>query len=91
MGLQRSFYTLVLLAASSLVAQEYRATIAGLVMDPSGAPITGAQVEVISVERNVSYSGETNESGRYLTRFLPPGQMCIRDSGLAVCMRTAFW
>lgn len=77
MGLKQSLYALLLCAATSLVAQEYRAAISGLVTDPSGAPITGAQVEVTSVERNVSYKGETNESGRYLTRFLPPGEYTL--------------
>ena len=70
----RLLLTCVSLFFATLFAQEYRATISGLVTDPSGAPIAGARVEAISVERNISYEGVTNEAGRYLTRFLPPGQ-----------------
>jgi hypothetical protein len=56
-----------------LQAQEFRGTISGLVTDPSGAPVAGARVIVTSLERNVAYDAETNETGYYLTRFLPPG------------------
>jgi hypothetical protein len=69
----RSFLLLVV-ALIPLMGQEYRATISGQVTDPSGAPVVGAKVEVTSVERKVAYETETNDAGRYVTRFLPPGQ-----------------
>ena len=63
-------FVLVILGLS---AQEFRATISGLVTDPAGAPVVNAKIVVRSVERDVAYESTTNESGRYLTRFLPTG------------------
>lgn len=71
--LRRAFLTLVL-AACPLTAQEFRATISGLVTDPAGAPVAGARVVVISVERNIPYETETNDTGFFVSRFLPPGE-----------------
>jgi len=60
--------------AGSLGAQEFRATISGIVTDPAGAPVAGARVVATSVERNIPYETETNETGLFVTRFLPPGE-----------------
>jgi hypothetical protein len=59
------------------LAQEYRATVSGLVSDPSQAPVAKARVSITSVERKVRYETETNEAGLYLTRFLPPGEYTL--------------
>lgn len=58
-------------------AQEFRANITGTVTDPSGAPVAAARVEARSTERQVLYSGVTNDAGLYLIRFLPPGTYSI--------------
>ncbi|MCX6590418.1 MAG: TonB-dependent receptor [Acidobacteria bacterium] len=73
-------------------AQEFRATITGLVTDPSGAPVAGAKVEVRSVERQSVFETETNESGRYLTRFLAPGDytLAVTKDGFKKAVREAF-
>lgn len=68
-----NFISVLAVLSSTLLAQEFRAAITGSVTDPSGAPIAGARVEVVSVERAVKYESETNEQGIFLTRFLPPG------------------
>jgi hypothetical protein len=70
----------LLLAISSLAlwGQEFRATVGGLVSDPSGAPVPGVNVVATSLERRVEYFAVSNESGRYLTPFLPPGQYSFR-------------
>jgi len=68
---------LFLLCSLPLAAQEFRANITGLVNDPSGAPVAGAKVLVKDLDRNVTIGTETNESGRYLTRFLPPGAYSV--------------
>jgi hypothetical protein len=58
-------------------AQDFRATIAGLVTDPAGAPVPAASVTVTSVERNVTSTTATTESGRYLVQFLLPGSYTV--------------
>lgn len=67
----------LMMALPALFAQEFRATISGLVTDPAGAPVANAKVTVRSVERDVLYDSATNEAGRYVTRFLPAGQYTL--------------
>jgi hypothetical protein len=82
-------WALLALSILSLQAQEFRATISGLVTDPSGAPVSGAKVIVTSVERNVVYDATTNEAGRYITRFLPPGNynLAVEKTGFKKAVR----
>jgi hypothetical protein len=65
------------LAASLLIlplsAQDFQASIGGVVTDPVGAPVAGVQVRVTNLERRINYDSTSNESGLYLIRFLPPG------------------
>lgn len=61
----------------SLSAQEFRANITGLVQDPTGAPIAGAKITVKDLDRNLTITTETNDSGFYLSRFLPPGAYSV--------------
>jgi len=64
-------------------AQEVRATITGIVTDPTGAPVPGAKVTVRNVAQNVSVTTETNETGTYLTPYLIPGvyQLAVEKEG----------
>lgn len=62
---------LLLIYSLPLAAQEFRANITGLVNDPTGARGAGAKVLLKDLDRNVTIGTETNESGRYLTGFLP--------------------
>ena len=59
--------TLVLLicGANAAFAQEVTATITGTVTDQSGAAIAGAKVTAKSVERGITYTARSNESGLY--------------------------
>lgn len=68
----------LLLLATSLIAQDFRAVISGDVTDSSGAAMPGVKVVARNVEQNVDYSTVTNEGGRYVTPFLPPGRYTIR-------------
>src|SRR6266849_1751311 len=68
---------LLVVSASVLLAQEYRATIAGEVTDPSGAGVEGAKVTATSVERNIPYASITNPAGRYSIPFLLPGKYAV--------------
>ncbi|MEO7652491.1 MAG: TonB-dependent receptor [Bryobacteraceae bacterium] len=63
---------LVILASTGF-AQEYRATLAGEVTDPSGSAVEGAKVTATSIERSVPYESTTNSAGRYTIQFLLPG------------------
>ena len=54
-------------------AQEVRASITGIVTDPSGAPVAGATIVVTNIAQNVSVTAQSNESGNYVTPFLAPG------------------
>ena len=58
-------------------AQEYRAQVSGVVTDPSGAVLPGAQVTINSVERNVDYKSVTNNEGVYVIPFLTPGKYSL--------------
>ena len=55
------------------MAQEYRGTILGQVIDPNNAPIVGATIEVTNVETNVSVKTASNSEGNYQVPFLLPG------------------
>jgi len=80
---------LLFLWVPASVAQEFRAQISGIVTDPSGAPIAGAKVTVTSVERKVAVDSDTNEAGRYVTRFLLPGAytLSVEKEGFKKALR----
>src|SRR5216684_6036555 len=68
--------TLVGLAALipvSVWAQAYSSSLTGLITDPSGAAVPAAEVRLTDVNKGYDYTAQTNESGRYLLRSLPPG------------------
>src|SRR5687768_16838193 len=71
--MNRRFGVSLLFACGVLIGQEFRANISGTITDPSGAPISGARVEAVSLERQVRYDAVSNDAGIYLIRFLPPG------------------
>ncbi len=80
MSLRRllSVATVVLcLSTTPLVAQTFTGSISGIVSDPSGAAVAGAEVTVVDIERNNSLKSSTNESGFYLISPLPPGRYRI--------------
>ena len=69
---------LLICGANATFAQEVTATIAGTVTDQSGAAIAGANVVAKSVERGVTHTAETNETGLYRISHLPPGNYELR-------------
>src|SRR4029077_18206785 len=70
----------VLLFVTSAVAQSPDATVNGLVVDPSGAAIAGAQVVVVNDATGVQYPTKTNGEGIYVVPNLPPGPYRIQVS-----------
>ncbi len=67
------FTFLLIAAAATASAQEFRGTISGSVTDPNGAAVAGATVTVKNKETNISSTVTTNESGTYTVPFLLPG------------------
>ncbi len=61
---------LLLALAGAAFPQEFRASIAGEVTDPTGAPVADAKVTVTHVARNTPTEAASNEVGRYLVQFL---------------------
>ena len=66
-----------LFVSSSVLAQEFRATISGEVTDQTGAIVTGVKVVALSTERNTPYETVTNGAGRYSIQFLLPGKYTV--------------
>src|SRR6266404_5662695 len=75
LGLGLIFLALVALlcAANPAWGQEVTASITGTVSDPTGAAIVGATVTAKSMERGLTYTSVTNDSGIYRIAQLPVG------------------
>ena len=93
-GLAFVVMTLVVLLCNATPAwgQEVTASITGTVMDPSGAAVAGATVTARSVERGLTYTAVTNESGIYRIAQLPVGsyELKVEKSGFASAAFPAF-
>jgi Carboxypeptidase regulatory-like domain len=64
---------LLCMAAGTLSAQEFRATVKGQVTDPSKAAVPGATVSVLNQQTNETANTVTNQEGSYTLPFLRPG------------------
>ena len=71
---------LFMVVAGSARAQSPNATVNGEVVDPSGAAIGDATVEVIDEATNAKYSTKTNREGIYVIPELPPATYRIEVS-----------
>ncbi len=69
-----------LLCLSQAIAQSPNGTINGIVLDPSGAAIPGAEIVVISDGTGVQYATRANGIGVYVVSNLPPGPYRIQVS-----------
>src|ERR1051325_2818142 len=72
--------------------QEVTAAIVGTVTDPSGAPITGADVVATDTERGTTREVKTNDAGAYNLTRLPVGTYSLKISaqGFQTSNRQAF-
>ena len=68
----------LLTPASLLHAQTFYGSITGVVKDPSGAVVPGADVVVRETVSTTEYKTVTNKSGSYRVSFLKPGAYVVR-------------
>ena len=68
------------LCAARARAQSPNGTISGVVLDPSGAVIAGADILMANDATGVQYSAKTNSQGIYLVSNLPPGTYRLQVS-----------
>ncbi|HTG85755.1 MAG TPA: TonB-dependent receptor [Pyrinomonadaceae bacterium] len=68
-----AFVLAVLIAPTSLRAQEARGTIAGTVVDANKAVIPGATVTITNVAMGTSHNVQTNDRGLFTVPYLIPG------------------
>src|SRR5205809_6782567 len=68
-----SFLLLMMLTPARVWAQVYSGSLTGVIKDPSGAVVPGAEVKLTDVNKGYSQDVKTDESGRYLLRSIAPG------------------
>src|SRR5688500_16824208 len=71
---------LLLLTGVSVIAQEYRGTIVGRVLDPTGSVVPGATVVVKNTGTNIETTLRTNEEGSFTAPLLIPGKYTLTVS-----------
>ena len=71
----------LVLSVSALVcplhAQEFRANIAGQVMDTTGSALPGALITAVNVDTQVVYSAKSDHQGYYSVLYLLPGTYTV--------------
>lgn len=65
--------SIILLLASSALAQSYRAQVRGLVTDQTSAVLPGATVTLLNVKTGVSAVKQTDTAGLYVFGYVDPG------------------
>ena len=68
---------LLLLAASSLWAQQTAATLVGTVNDTTGATVPDAVVRITNLDTNTTRETKTDPAGSYSMPFLPAGDYTV--------------
>src|SRR5437879_780974 len=68
-----SFLLLIMLIPASVWAQVYSGSLTGVIKDPSGAVVPGADVKLTDANKGYSLDTKTDQSGRYLLRSIAPG------------------
>lgn len=73
----------ILFSCVSLLSQRISASISGVVTDPSGAVVPGAQVTAIQVSTGIHTTAPTNGNGFYVVPNLQPGtyQLQVEKAG----------
>ncbi|HSE15405.1 MAG TPA: carboxypeptidase-like regulatory domain-containing protein [Pyrinomonadaceae bacterium] len=68
---------LLILAAFTVSAQEFRGSLAGKITDPNGAVVPGSKVEIKNIETGIVSSAVTGDDGAYSFPLLPPGKYAV--------------
>src|SRR5262245_4105649 len=71
------YVLLVATLVATLAAQEFRGSINGKVVDPTGAAAAGAAIEVRRADTNTVARAEANNTGAYQVPFLSPGDYTV--------------
>src|SRR5260370_37842968 len=66
--------------AAVLAAQDFRASLSGVVSDPTGAAVPGASIHVLQEDMTVPLVSKTNQDGYYTFPFLNPGKYTVEAS-----------
>src|SRR5580700_7794497 len=69
-----------LILAGCLSGQSPNGTINGLVLDPTGGTVPGAEIRIANDATGVQYTGKTNSEGIYVVTNLPPGPYRLQVS-----------
>jgi len=73
----RAFLFIFVLAAAFLLRADVTGTILGIVRDPTGAVVAGAQVAVTNLDTNLKREATTDETGEYRILALPAGRYTV--------------
>ena len=74
----KGFFTFIIVfAALGSNAQEFRATLTGQVVDPSGAVIRGAVVTAVNTDSGTTYTATTTGKGVYYINYVLPGTYTV--------------
>ena len=65
------------ITSAALLAQSFTGSVSGLVTDPSGSVVAGANITITDLQRNTSFRATTNETGFYIVSQLQPGGYSI--------------
>jgi hypothetical protein len=79
----RALITVLLVSslwAPAVFAQRQTASLAGSIVDSSGAPVPGARISVKNLGTSINRDTTSNESGYYTITALPPGSYSITVS-----------
>lgn len=78
-------------AALTASAQEYRASLNGVLTDAQGAVVPGTSVSVVQVDTKATFSTVTSAVGQYIVPLLPLGQGITYTNPIVVSPYTERW
>lgn len=72
-NLSLSILSLSVILTPTVWAQSYSGSLTGLVTDPSSALVPGVHILLTDANKGVTFTAQSDSTGRYLLRALPPG------------------